>query len=81
VHEAAEIRASAEEIGMQVLQRIDIFSDTELRSQLRERLKPTVDRVSAELATEINRHVGELVRACIAEAIDREIESWRKGGK
>jgi hypothetical protein len=76
-----QVRAIAEEIGMQVLQRIDIFSDTELRSQLRERMKPTVERISAELAAEINQHVGELVRVYIAEAIDREIESWRKGGQ
>lgn len=77
--DVARVRAIAEEIGMQVLQRIDIFSDTTLREQLGERVKPVVDRVSAELVAEINRHVGELVSAYIAEAIEREIESWRKG--
>ena len=77
--DVARVRAIAEEIGMQVLQRIDIFSDTTLRAQLGERMKPVVDRVSAELVAEINQHVGELVRAYIAEAIEREIESWRRG--
>jgi hypothetical protein len=75
----ARIREIAEEIGMQVLQRIDIFSDTTLPAQLGERLKPVVERASADLVAAINQHVGELVRAYIAEAIAREIESWRKG--
>ena len=73
----ARVRAIAEEIGMQVLQRIDIFTDTELRSRLGERLKPVVDRVSADLVAAINQHVGELLRAYVAEAIEREIDGWR----
>ena len=71
------IREIAEEIGMQVLQRIDIFTDTTLRAQLGERLRPVVDRAAADLVTAINEHVGELLRAQVAEAIEREIESWR----
>lgn len=73
----ARVRAIAEEIGMQVLQRIDIFTDTELRARLGERLKPVVDRVSADLVAAINQHVGELLRAYVAEAIEREIDGWR----
>lgn len=73
----ARIREVAEEISMQVLQRIDIFADTSLRSQLVERLKPAVDRASADLVAHINQHVGELLRAFVAEAIEREIENWR----
>ncbi|HEX4885966.1 MAG TPA: hypothetical protein VFX05_17625 [Casimicrobiaceae bacterium] len=73
----ARVREIAEEIGMQVLQRIDIFTDTELRARLGERLKPVVDRVSAELVAAINQHVGELLRVYVAEAIEREIEGWR----
>jgi len=71
------IREIAEEIGMQVLQRIDIFTDTTLRAKLGERLRPVVDRAAADLVTAINEHVGELLRAQVAEAIEREIESWR----
>ncbi len=70
----ARVREIAEEIGMQVLQRIDIFTDTELRARLGERLKPVVDRVSADLVAAINQHVGELLRAYVAEAIETEIE-------
>jgi hypothetical protein len=70
-------REIAEEIRMQVLQRIDIFTDTGLREQLGERLKPLVDRASAELVDAINQHVGEILRGYVAEAIEREIESWR----
>ena len=62
---------------MQVLQRIDLFTDTGLREQLGMRLKPIVDRASADLVATINLHVGELLRAYVAEAIEREIENWR----
>ena len=62
---------------MQVLQRIDLFTDTGLRDQLGARLQPIVDRASADLVATINQHVGELLRAYVAEAIEREIENWR----
>jgi hypothetical protein len=68
----------AEEIRMQVLQRIDLFTDTGLREQLGRRLQPIVDRASADLVSTINQHVGELLRAYVAEALEREIENWRK---
>ena len=70
--------ALAEEIRMQVLQRLDLFTDTGMRDQLGARLQPIVDRASAALVETINRELGELVRGYVAEAIEREIESWRK---
>ena len=70
--------AMAEEIRMQVLQRLDLFTDTGMRDQLGARLRPIVDRASAELVETINHQLGELVRGYVAEAIEREIESWRK---
>jgi hypothetical protein len=69
----------ADEIRMQVLQRIDIFTDTRLRDQLAAQLQPIVERASAEMVSTINTHVGGLLRAYIAEAIEREIEKWRSG--
>lgn len=72
--------ALAEEIRMQVLQRIDIFTDTGLQKQLSARLQPIVDRASADLVATINHQVGQLLRAYVAEAIEREIEKWRQGG-
>jgi hypothetical protein len=78
VPDAAHWEAMAEEIRMQVLQRIDLFTDTGLRTQLGERLQPIVDRASADLVATINLHVGELLRAYVAEAIEREIDSWRR---
>jgi hypothetical protein len=75
--DAAKWEAIAEEIRVQVLQRIDLFTDTGLREQLGMRLKPIVDRASADLVATINLHVGELLRAYVAEAIEREIENWR----
>ena len=78
VPDAAHWEAMAEEIRMQVLQRIDLFTDTGLRAQLGARLQPIVDRASADLVATINQHVGELLRAYVAEAIEREIDNWRK---
>lgn len=77
--EDARWAAMAEEIRMQVLQRIDLFTDTGLRDQLGARLQPIVDRASADLVATINQHVGELLRSYVAEAIEREIENWRRG--
>ena len=73
----ARWEALADEIRMQVLQRIDIFTETRLRDQLTTKLQPIVDRASAEMVSAINAHVGGLLRAYIAEAIEREIEKWR----
>ena len=72
-----EWNALAEEIRMQVLQRLDLFTDTGLREQLGARLSPIVERASAQLIETINRELGELVRGYVAEAIEREIDSWR----
>ena len=69
----------AEDVRMQVLQRIDIFTDTGLQQQLAVRLQPIVDRASADFVSAINQHVGQLLRAYVAEAIEREIEKWRSG--
>jgi hypothetical protein len=74
-----EFEALAEEIRMQVLQRIDMFTDTGLHERLGERLKPIVDRASADLVEAINQHVGEILRAYVAEAIEREIDRWKYG--
>ncbi|MDE2209276.1 MAG: hypothetical protein KGJ99_06090 [Betaproteobacteria bacterium] len=69
--------ALADEIRSQVLQRLDLFTDSGLREQLGARLQPIVERASAELVDTINRQVGALIRSYIAEAIEREIDSWR----
>lgn len=75
--DSREWDALAEEIRMQVLQRLDLFTDTGLREQLGARLAPIVERASAQLIETINRELGELVRGYVAEAIEREIDSWR----
>jgi hypothetical protein len=71
-------RALAEQISMQVLQRLDLFIDTGLKAKLASHLQPIVARASAELVETINVHVGQLVQTYIAEAIEREIAQWRK---
>lgn len=74
----AHWRVLAEQISMQVLQRIDLFTDTGLKEQLAEHLQPIVERAGTELVAAINHHVGKLLRAYVAEAIEREIAQWRK---
>jgi hypothetical protein len=74
----ARWNALAEQISMQVLQRLDLFVDTGLKAQLAAHLQPIVARASAELVETIDDHVGKLVRAYVAEAIEREIAQWRQ---
>jgi hypothetical protein len=71
-------QALAEQISMQVLQRLDLFIDTGLKEQLAAHLEPIVARAGAELVETINEHVGQLVRSYVAEAIEREIAQWRR---
>ena len=78
--DAARWNALAEDVRMQVLQRIDIFTDTGLQKQLVARLQPIVDRASADLVATINQQVGHILRGYVAEAIEREIEKWRHDG-
>jgi hypothetical protein len=74
-------RTLAEQISMQVLQRIDLFTDTGLKAQLASHLEPIVARASAELVEAINDHVGKLIRSYVAEAIEREIAQWREDNR
>jgi hypothetical protein len=78
--DAERWKSLAEDVRMQVLQRIDIFTDTGLQERLTARLQPIVDRASADLVATINQHVGQLLREYVAEAIEREIEKWRQNG-
>ncbi|MEP6996515.1 MAG: hypothetical protein ABI900_02645 [Betaproteobacteria bacterium] len=71
-------RALAEQMSMQVLQRVDLFTDTGLKTQLALHLQPIVERASAELVKTITDHVGGVLRAYVAEAIEREIAQWRR---
>ena len=71
-------RALAEQVSMQVLQRVDLFTDTGLKTQLAQHLQPIVERASAELIRAITEHVGGVLRTYVAEAIEREIALWRR---
>lgn len=71
-------QALAEQVSMQVLQRLDLFTDTGLKEQLAQRLEPIVQRASAELVGAITEHVGRLVRTYVSEAIEREIAQWKR---
>ena len=70
-------RALAEQISMQVLQRLDLFTDTGLKEQLARHLEPIVERASTELVGAITEHVGRLLRTYVSEAIEREIAQWK----
>jgi hypothetical protein len=71
-------RTLAEQVSMQVLQRLDLFTDSGLKEQLAQRLEPIVERASAELVGELTDHVGRLVRTYVSEAIEREIAQWKR---
>lgn len=71
-------RALAEQVTMQVLQRVDLFTDAGLKTQLAEHLQPIVERASADLVSAITEHVGGLLRTYVAEGIEREIAQWRR---
>jgi hypothetical protein len=71
-------RALAEQISMQVLQRLDLFTETGLEEQLAQRLEPIVERASAELVVTITKNVGRLLRTYVSEAIEREIAQWKR---
>ena len=71
-------RTLADQISMQVLQRVDLFTDAGLKDQLAQHLRPIVARAGTELVDAINEHVGKLLRAYVAEAIEREIVQWRR---
>jgi hypothetical protein len=77
----ARWRALAADVEMQVLQRIDIFTDTGLQEQLAAKLQPIVDRASADLVATISGQVGQLLRSYVAEAVEREIDQLRQGGR
>jgi hypothetical protein len=70
--------ALAEQISMQVLQRLDLFTDTGLKEQLAKHLEPIVERASTELVGAITEHVGRLLRTYVSEAIEREIAQWKR---
>ena len=65
----------AEDIRMQVLQRIDIFTDAGLKAQLAQHLEPIVADAGRELVDAINDHVGQLVRSYVAEAIEPHLKA------
>jgi hypothetical protein len=71
--------ALGDEVRMQVLQRVDLFTDVNLREQLSAHLQPIVDRAGAELVATLSTEVGRLLRAYIAVAIEREIDKRRSG--
>ena len=71
-------RTLAEQISMQVLQRLDLFTDTGLKEQLARHLEPIVERASTELVGAITEHVGRLLRTYVSEAIEREIAQWKR---
>jgi hypothetical protein len=71
-------RALAEQVSMQVLQRVDLFTDTGLKAELAQHLQPVVERAGAELVRAITDHVGGVLRSYVAEAIEREIAQWRR---
>ncbi|CAG0974122.1 hypothetical protein BURK2_01466 [Burkholderiales bacterium] len=71
-------RELTEQITLQVLQKLDIYTERGMQEHLAQHLKPVVERAVGELVTTINANVGRVVRAFVAESIEREIEHFRR---
>jgi hypothetical protein len=67
----------SEQLLSTVMQRLEILTDQALADQLAQRVRPAVERAGAELVERIGSEMRALVRACVAEAIEREISAMR----
>lgn len=74
----AVVRELTEQITLQVLQKLDIYTERGMQEHLAQHLKPVVERAVGELVATINTNVGRVVRAFVAESIEREIDHFRR---
>lgn len=75
---SAQTQELTEQITLQVLQKLDIYTERGLQDHLSQHLKPMVEKAVGDLVTTINANVGRVIRAFVAESIEREIENFRK---
>ncbi len=66
-----------EQVYASVIQRVDLFTDGALRERLAEEVRPIVERAGEGLIERIGDELGRLIRAYVAEAVDREITAAR----
>lgn len=71
-------RALHEQLYASVIQRVDLFTESALRARLAEEIRPIVERAGEALVERIGDELGRLIRAYVAEAVDREIEEARR---
>lgn len=75
---AMQVQELTEQITLQVLQKLDIYTERGLQDHLSQHLKPVVERAVGDLVQSINSNVGRVIRAFVAESIEREIERFRQ---
>ncbi len=75
---SAQVAELTEQITLQVLQKLDIYTERGLQDHLSQHLRPVVERAVGDLVATINSNVGRVIRTFVAESIEREIESFRK---
>jgi hypothetical protein len=72
-----EVRELADQVYVQVLQRLDLYTEKALQEHLARHLQPVIERVSRELVSAVNANIGKLVRSFVAESVERELAQLR----
>jgi hypothetical protein len=75
--EDPQVRELADLVYVQVLQRLDLYTEKALQEHLARHLQPVIDRASRELVSAVNANIGKLVRSFVAESVERELAQLR----
>jgi hypothetical protein len=67
----------AEQVYMQVLQSLDLYTEKALQEHLAQHLQPVIERAGREIVAAVNANIGKLLRTFIAESIERHLGELR----
>ena len=72
-----QVQELTEHVYVQVLQRLDLYTEKALQEHLARYLQPVIERASRELVTAVNVNIGKVLRTFIAESVEREVAQLR----
>jgi hypothetical protein len=67
----------AEQVYLQVLQSLDLYTEKALQEHLARHLQPVIERAGREIVSAVNANIGKLLRTFIAESIERHLTELR----
>jgi hypothetical protein len=67
----------AEQVYLQVLQSLDLYTEKALQEHLARHLQPVIERAGREIVAAVNANIGKLLRTFIAESIERQLTELR----